>query len=228
MKNTFHRADVLFRLPLFAVLGIAIFLGGCTYSYTAETAKMGSSNAILREHVAFKWTTPAGVKRYTGPQNVQEIMKAFDASYDRGRSEIEVSVSRKVAGIKITDYSSKLTISEVDARYPRAEWLQVLLDRGVTIEKFNEYAHYMLKRHTLALLEDNPKLRESEILDLPPTDDWETYKEAYINKLVKDNIRNRKTAEQIERSKKEIERVKAEIERSTDLLPNLTGEEDGA
>ena len=142
-------------------------------------------------------------------------MKAFDASYDRGRSKIEVSVFRKVAGIKITDYSSKLTMSEVDARYPRAEWLQVLLDRGVTIERFNEYAHYMLKRHTLAFLEDNPKLRESEILDLPPTDDWETYKEAYINKLAKDNIRNRKTAEQIERSKKEIERVKAEIERST-------------
>ena len=166
----------------------------------------------LREEIAFKWMTPDGLKRYTGPQNAEEIMKAFDASYNRGRSKIEVSVTRKVAGIKITDYSSKLTMNEIDARYPRAEWLQMLLDRGITIESFNGYAHYMLKRHTLALLEDNPKLRESGILDIPPMDDWKTYKEAYINQLVKDHTKIQKTAEQIERAKAQLEHSKEQVE----------------
>lgn len=218
MKNTFHNIDPLFRLPFFAVLGLAVFFGGCSYSYTAETAKMGHQNVVLREHVAFKWTTPDGVKRYAGPQNTQKIMKAFDASYNRGRSKIEVSVSRKVAGIKITDYSSKLTMSEIDMRYPRAEWLQLLLDSGITIKSFNEYAHYMLKRHTLTLLEDNPKLWESGILDIPPTADWKTYKAAYINQLVKEHVKTRKTEEQIERSKKEIELTEAQLERSKEQL----------
>ena len=217
MKNTLHNVDALLRLPLFAALGLAIFLGGCAYTYTA-TSEIGSSNMVLREQIEFKWTTPRGLERYKGPQNAQEIMKALDPSYDRGRSKIEVSVTRKVAGIKTTDYSSKLTMSEIDARYPRAEWLQMLLDRGITIGSFNGYAHYMLKRHTLALLEDNPKLRELEILDLPPTDDWETYKEAYINQLVKDHTKNRKSAEQIERSKKEIEHAKAQFEHSKEQV----------
>ncbi len=225
MQNTLHKIDLLSRISLFAALGLAIFLlAGCAYTYTA-TSEIRSSNMELREHIAYKWTTPAGIKRYTGPQNAQEIMKALDKSYDRGRSKIEVSVIRKVAGIKTVDYSSKLTMGEIDARYPRAEWLQMLLDRGIIIESFNGYVHYMLKRHTLALLEDNPDLRQSGILDLPPTDDWETYKEAYINQLVKDHTKNREIVEQIERSKeeaeraiehskKEVERVKAQLERS--------------
>ena len=217
MKNTLHNVDALFRLPLFAALGLAIFLGGCTYTYT-ESSEIGSSNMELREHIAFKWATPAGIKRYTGPQNAQEIMKALDASYNRGRSKIEVSVIRKVAGIKIADYSSKLTMSEIDARYPRTEWLQMLLDRGITIEYFNNYASYLLKRHTLALLEDNPDLWQSEILDIPPTDDWEIYKEAYIDQLVKDHTKSRKSAEQIERSKKEIERAKTQLEHSKEQV----------
>ena len=52
-------------------------------------------------------------------------------------------------------------------------------------------------------------LWQSGILDIPPTDDWETYKAAYINKLVE--IEGTKT--EIERTKAEIERTKAEIER---------------
>ena len=192
MKNTFHSVDTLSRLPLFTVLGLAIFLAGCTSSYT-HTSEMGSSSMVLREDIKLEWTTLDGFKQYTGPQNARELMKALDEDYSRGHSKTEVSVFRKVAGIKITSYSSKLTLSEIDTRYPRAKWLQMLLDRGITIGNTHDYSRYLSKRHTLALLEDNPNLRQSEVLSIPPTDDWETYKEAYIDKLVTDYIKARKS-----------------------------------
>ncbi len=55
---------------------------------------------------------------------------------------------------------------------------------------------YLSKRHTLALLEDNPNLRQLGILDIPPTADWETYKAAYRDKLVHHRIEILGTSEQ--------------------------------
>ena len=192
MKSILHSVDTLSRLPLFTVLGLAIFLGGCSYSYT-HTSEMGSSSMVLREDIKLKWTTLGGFKQYTGPQNAPELIKTLDEDYNRGHSKTEVSVYRKIDGINTTSHTSKLTISEIDARYPRAEWLQTLLDRGITIGNIHDYSQYLLKRHTLALLEDNPNLRQSGILSIPPTDDWETYKAAYIDKLVTDYIKARKS-----------------------------------
>ena len=148
----------------------------------------------LREEVKFSWrTAPHGSKKYIGPQKAQEIMDALDSDYNSGLLKAEVSVFRKVGEKKITTRSSNLTMREIDARYPRAEWLQLLLDRGITIENFHNYSVHLLKRHTLAFLEDNPDLRQLEILDMPPTDDWETYKAAYIDKLVKHHRKSQKS-----------------------------------
>ena len=193
MNSTFQGVNLLLILPLFTVLGIAIFLGGCTYSYTFSNEN-GSSDMRLREAVEFNWrTVPHGSKKYTGPQNAQEIMDALDSDYNSGLLKAEVSVFREVGEKKITIHSSNLTMREIDARYPRAEWLQLLLDRGITIENFHNYSVHLLKRHTLAFLEDNPDLRHLEIFDIPPTDDWETYKAAYIDKLVKHHRKSRQS-----------------------------------
>ena len=191
MRRTFHSVAVLFRLPLFTVLGLAIFFGCSTYSHT-HTFQHGTSGIQLNEGTEFVWTLPRGSKQYAGSQTAQELMKALDADYNRWHSKTEVSVSQKVGDVEITKYSSTLSMPEIDARYPRAKWLQLLLDSGITIENFDEYASYLLKRHTLALLEDNPNLWKSGILHIPPTDDWETYKATYIDKLVKDYTKNRK------------------------------------
>lgn len=193
MKSTFRNVEGLFTIPLFTVLGIVIFLGGCTYSYTFSNEN-GSSDMRLREEVKFNWrTAPNGSKKYSGPQNAQEIMDALDSDYNTGLLRTEVSVFRKVGEKEITTHSSNLTMREIDARYPRAEWLQLLLDRGIIIENFHNYSVHLLKRHTLAFLEDNPGLQQSEILDIPPANDWETYKAAYIDKLVKDHTKKSKT-----------------------------------
>ena len=204
MKRIFHAGEILSKLPLFAFLGLAIFLGTWTYA---------RAHTWFREHIEFNWVAPPSDKKYAGPQNVQELMKALDEDYNKGCPKIEVSIP-KVIGVETKSYRSNFTTSEIDARYPRQEWLQTLLDRGIIIENFQEYASYLSKRHTLALLEDNQDLRQSGVLDIPPTDDWETYKTAYIKKLVNDHTKIREAVKQVERSKKVVERTKAQIEQS--------------
>ena len=147
----------------------------------------GTSSMTTTELEIISPSMRSNDKKYTGSQNVQELMKALDADYNKGHAKTEVSLSRKDNGIETESYSSNLTISEIDARYPRAEWLQLLLERGIIIGNFYEYASTLLHRHALALLEDNPNLWQSGVLDIPPTDDWETYKAAYIDKLVEIN-----------------------------------------
>lgn len=201
MRRTFHSVDVLFRLPLFTVLGLTILFGCSTYSHTQRYIFASETpNIRLREYIEFNWSAPSNHKKHTGPQNARELMQALNADYNRGHSKTEVSIHHKGTGIKTTNYSSTFTEREIDARYAREEWLQHLLDGGVTIENFGDYSRYLSKRHTLALLEDNPNLRQSGIFDIPPTDDWETYKVAYIDKLVSAPIKLLKTTEHSSRS----------------------------
>ena len=222
MKSIFHGREALVRLPLFATLGLAIFLGVFTY-LSAHGHEIGSSNMSLREHIEFDPETPPRDKKFIGPQNAQELMKALDADYNKRLVKIRVSISGKFAGTKAGTKTvifnnvvagSDLTISEIDARYPRAEWLQLLLDKSITIDDSHEYASMLSKRYTLALLEDNPDLQQLGILGIPPTDDWETYKAAYINKLVNDHTKIQESAEQIQHSTEQLERAKAQIEQS--------------
>ena len=92
MKRTFHGGKVLLRLPLFAALGLAVFLVGWTYSH---------AHTWLREHIEFDWKAPPVMIKYTGPQNAQELMKALDADYNKGHAKTEVNLSRKDNGIEI-------------------------------------------------------------------------------------------------------------------------------
>ena len=221
MKSIFHDGKAFARLSLFATLGLAIFWSVFTY-LSAHGHDIGSSNMQLREYIELDPKAPFVYKTYTGSQNVQELMQALDVDYNKSRAKTRVSVSGKftakitragkVTGPKTTTYSSDLTISEIDTRYPRTEWLQLLLDKGITIEDSLEYASLLSKRYTLALLKDNPDLRQSGFLGIPPTDDWETCKAAYIDKLVHDHTKIHGAAEQIELDKKAVERAKAQIE----------------
>lgn len=217
MKRTFHGADLLLRLAFLAALGFAVFSGGA-YLYAHGVKIIISPIEIISPSMRFRveidWKTPLVIEKYTGPQNAQELMKALDADYNKGHGKTEVSLSRKNNGIETENYSSNLTISEIDARYPRAEWLQLLLERGIIIGTLYEYASNLSQRHVLAFLEDNPNLWQSGILDISPTDDWETYKATYINNLVNDHTRIREAAKHIERGKKIVEGAKTQIEHS--------------
>ena len=135
-------------------------------------------------------------EEYDGPQTAQALMNAYDAEYNQRYSKTRVIASRQGGGV----YSSELAISgEIDTRYPRKAWLQLVLDSGIIIENFRDYRVYLSKRHTLVFLEDHPDFRKSRISDILPTDDWQTCKATYIDKLV---------TKRIERSEKQIERAK--------------------
>ena len=146
---------------------------------------------------------------YTGAQTVKALMNVFDTAYNQKYSKAKVMALCEGGVV----YGSELSVSgEIDARYSRVEWLQMLLQRGITIEDFDDYRIYLSKRHTLAFLEDNPGLQEIRFLDLPLTDDREAYKVAYINKLVHDKVQ--KFSKQVERLKAQIERSKKHLERA--------------
>ena len=196
------RKNVAITFSLLAVLGITVF-----FSFHANSQTVN----FFMETIEFKsptsHTTP---EEYEGPQTVPALMNAFDAAYNQRYSKTTVIVSLKDDGLYRSEFAIR---GEIDARYPRVEWLQMLLNRGVTIENFDGYRSYLSKRHTLAFLEDNPNLRKIGVLGIPPTDDWETYKEAYIDKLVKDHAKIRKASKQIELGKKQLERTKKQLER---------------
>lgn len=101
-------------------------------------------------------------ERYTGDQTVEPVMEAFDEMYSRGHADVFAE-------------------TELDEKYPRAEWLAMLLDRGVMVGDYSDYTLYMGLRSNLARFE-----RDGDwvlgVQGVPPTNDWETFKDTYIDR----------------------------------------------
>ena len=196
-----RRKNVVKMFTFLTVLGIMALFGSQVNAQTVNTFIEGIEVRSPGPDI-----TP---EEYNGPQTVKGLMNAFDAVYNQKYSKARVMALCEDGVV----YSSELAVSgEIDARYSRVEWIQMLLQRGITIENFDDYRIYLSKRHTLAFLEDNPDLREIGFLDMPLTDDREAYKVAYINKLVHDKVR--KASKQIERLTAQIERGKKQLERA--------------
>ena len=121
--------------------------------YASPTAMEASGDGISDE-VRIE-SVP--LEKYTGPQTVEALMEAFDEKYDSPH------------------------LAKVDEKYPRAEWLAMLLDKGVMFENFGDYSLFMSDRWNLVSFEEEGDWRRwrSEIFD-----DWETFKDAYIDKSI--------------------------------------------
>lgn len=126
---------------------------------------------------------------YTGPQTVEALMSAFDTEFDRYVIKISVGI--------VGGRSSSLTINEIDKRYPRTEWLQLILDNGLTIENFMHYASCLSKRHILAFLDDNPDFQKVNFFGIPPNeDDWEKYQTNFVREIIATEKEVREQGEQ--------------------------------
>ncbi len=101
------------------------------------------------------------LERYTGPQTVEALMEAFDA-YDR------------------SGYTNPLD-ALADEKYPRAEWLATLLDKGVIFGDYGDYSLFMNERINLVSFERDEDWRR---WGGGKFDDWETFKEDYIDRRV--------------------------------------------
>ena len=225
---------VLSICPLFALQATPIVFERSITWVPAGDKWDPSQKALVRTE--FDEGISYGSKEYTGPQTVQALMHTFDEAYNRRHLRTIVTVFSKssiaeikpdqIMGIhKWSELLSKKGISssfkstEIDARYPRTAWLQLLLERGITIESLIDYFFCMAHRHQLAFLEDSPHLWKTEVHGTSATDAWETYKADYIDRFVRYYTRNWKTpaettARRIAASKARVAASKARAEAS--------------
>ena len=200
--------NVRLTLSLLSVFAIVLFFGG-----QANAEPWSSSSSYTRDGLTlsetweFEHPVASTTEQYAGPQTAAALMAAFDAAYTEGHPKTTVTVSGEG---KRAEIKSEWTEAEIDARYPRAEWLQLLLDKGITITRLGDYAVYLSKRHTLALLEDNPKLWKSGVLGLP-TKDWHTFKAAYLDKRVDFQAQIRASLPSVEAAEQQLKRAQAPI-----------------
>ena len=139
-------------------------------------AKFATLAAELKNEVA----SPPQTQDYATLQTVKELRNTYDEGYDRKHEDAAVRVSYNVGDAEIFAYDEKISLAEVDAKYPRDTWLQMLLDKGVTIKTADAYWEYLFLRETLVHLERQPQAWTSGLFGIPSTEDWETYKAAYI------------------------------------------------
>ena len=128
------------------------------------------------------------------PQTVKTLQDAYDKKYNERYAITSGSASYTLEGVTVFKYNIPLPMSEVDAKYPRDEWLQMLLDKGISIDNFEEYSAYLSKRDELVELEKQPEVWSSNLFGITPTEDWETYKAAYLEQMLEKLHGNMKDA----------------------------------
>ena len=171
------RRKILLLLLLFGILGVPIlFWRGnlMKRGHQAEKPTASEGVAILKaesrhtDHDSSLDTPPsiendfrhlfhAEEFNYEGPQTVKRLLERF----------------QRMAADAI-----------LDEKYPQEEWLQRVLAQGYTIEGWEDYAGFLAARRNLIGLEGTPEVWASGRLGIPPTDDFETYKAAYMDRKI--------------------------------------------
>lgn len=153
------------------------------------------TNHVFCDSMEFKAGTPYFDDEnavYTGPQTVKSLMSTFDTEFDDCIVKITVGI--------VEGKSSSLPLGEIDKRFPRAQWLQLILDNGLTIENFVHYASCLSKRHILAFLEDNPDFQKVNFFGIPPQDDWNKYVTTFVRDIIDTEKKVREQDEQIQKA----------------------------
>lgn len=115
---------------------------------------------------------------------VQSLMKRYDSLYAERHEGTTLSKTYVINGVEVLKYSGKLLpLSDLDECFPRSEWLQTLLNKSVFIENIDDYCGYLNARDMLMRIQDKPAVWTSGLFDIPATESWDTYQEAYINNL---------------------------------------------
>lgn len=124
------------------------------------------------------------VETNSDSNSVQSLIDRYDSVYNERHALITINNTYVLNGVEILKYSGKLLpLSELDERFPRSEWLQTLLHKNVTIENVDDYCRYLNARDMLMRIQNKPDVWTSGLFDIPATENWETYREAYISNL---------------------------------------------
>ena len=75
----------------------------------------------------------ANTDKYTGPQTVEALMKAYNARYSSQAENMKrAAATETYNGEK---RHPEFTLADMDVKYPRKQWLQMLPNRGIVINE---------------------------------------------------------------------------------------------
>ena len=154
-------------------------------------------------------TTETPIEIYSGPQTVEGIMEAFDERYNFIVAKSKWSTTSET--INTGKRHLEFSLADVDAKYPRDEWLQMGINKGIMIDNFKAYNAYLNIRADLILEEFHT------------TDDWATVREAHIDTHFKKTIKDQREHKLISEAKQADSAVKDWIIIGENALPKIVG-----
>ena len=152
-------------------------------------------------------TFEAPVEQSTDLQTVEGLMTAFDDRYNSLNSKWETTSETIYTGKR----HLKFTLAYMDAKYPRDAWLQMGINKGITIDNFKAYHAYLDIRADLILEEFHAR------------DDWDTVREAHIDTHIKNIIKDQGDHKLISEAKRAESSVKDWMIIGENALPEVPG-----
>lgn len=152
-------------------------------------------------------TSEAPVEQYTGLQTVEGLMKTFDDRYNSLATKWETTSKTIHTGERHLAF----TLADMDAKYPRDAWLQMGINKGITIDNFKAYNAYLNIRADLVLEEFHAR------------DDWDTVREAHIDIHIKNIIKDQRERKLISEGKRAELSVKDWMIIGENALPEIPG-----
>lgn len=119
--------------------------------------------------VAVDTTVQPKWRQHYGAQTVEALMASFHEEYGE---------------------------SWMDEKYPPAEWLQLILNRGGSIQHYGDYSGLLNARSLLFHFEKHPEMwKNGHFVGVPAADDWKTYKLAFVDRMIWEHERFREADE---------------------------------
>ncbi|MDE0017773.1 MAG: hypothetical protein OXU51_16440 [Candidatus Poribacteria bacterium] len=145
--------------------------------------QMRSQFEQLAEQLKEEDVVPPPIQVY----DVTKLPKAIGfEELEKEGFEKEHSGPQAVAAIQ-ESFGHMVKPAAVDGKYPQAEWVEMILDRGGTIKTFRDYSRLLAQRSLLAFYEQRPDIwQEGRAVPgaIPPIDDWETFKGAFLDRAI--------------------------------------------
>ena len=133
-----------------------------------ETKKKYASPYDMKGYDIEATIENTGPRKHFGPQTVDALMESFHKEYN----------------FMITSYRGEAYLKELDAKYPPDEWIQMLLDKEVAIADKDFYSRFLSIRGRVVNLENKPEEWASGKHGISPTNDFHTYRNAFVNRMI--------------------------------------------
>ena len=133
-----------------------------------ETEKQVPLPYDMKEYTIEIVIENTGPEKHFGPQTVEALMESFHKEYN----------------FVITALHGETYLRELDAKYPPDEWIQMLLDKEVAIADSDFYSRFLSMRESVVNLENKPEEWTSGKHGISPTNDFHTYRNAFVNRKI--------------------------------------------